>query len=78
MTFLLIVIGIIRLFTFSAKQEINDELYRKYFAENYKIFAVNIPADLNFAGEQVPLQDFEVRERIDREFLYSPSGTIPP
>ena len=69
MSFLLIVIGAIRLFTFSARQEINDELYKKYFAENYRIFAVNIPADLNFAGEQVPLQDFEVRERIDREFL---------
>jgi membrane-bound lytic murein transglycosylase D len=69
MSFLLVFIGIIRLFTFSAKQEINDELYKKYFADNYKIFAVNIPADLNFAGEQVPLQDFEVRERIDREFL---------
>ena len=69
MSFLLIIIGIIRLFTFSSKQEINDELYKKHFAENYKIFTVNIPADLNFAGEQVPLQDFEVRERIDREFL---------
>lgn len=69
MSILLIILGIIRLFTFSAKREINDELYRKYFADNYKIFAVNIPANLNFAGEQVPLQDFEVRERIDREFL---------
>ena len=62
-------LGIVRIFNFSAKLQTNDDLYQKYFTDSYKVFAVNIPADLNFAGEQVPLQDFEVRERIDREFL---------
>ncbi len=35
----------------------------------YQITAIDIPADLNFAGETVPLDDPEVLERVDREFL---------
>ena len=35
----------------------------------YRITTIDIPAGLNFAGEFVPAQDPEVRERIDREFL---------
>lgn len=69
MTFLFGTLGIVRLFNYSANSETNDDLYQKYFTNSYKVFSVNIPSDLNFAGEPVPLQDFEVRERIDREFL---------
>ncbi|MGB5274318.1 MAG: lytic transglycosylase domain-containing protein [Flavobacteriaceae bacterium] len=35
----------------------------------YLITAIEIPGDLNFAGESVPLSDPEVMERVDREFL---------
>ncbi|MEB8347572.1 lytic transglycosylase domain-containing protein [Flavobacteriaceae bacterium KMM 6898] len=35
----------------------------------YKVRAIDIPADLNFADESVPVDDPEVMERIDREFL---------
>lgn len=35
----------------------------------YKISAIDIPEDLNFAGEAVPLDDPEILERVDREFL---------
>lgn len=35
----------------------------------YKITPIAIPEDLNFAGEQVPFEDPEVMERVDREFL---------
>lgn len=79
MCFLFGLLGISRLFNFSAKLKTNDDLYQKYFNDNYKIFAVNIPDDLNFCGEPVPIQDFEVRERIDREFLvntYWQSSTL--
>lgn len=38
-------------------------------APEYKISAIDIPEDLNFAGEEVPQQDPEIMERIDREFL---------
>ena len=41
----------------------------KSVAAEYKITAIDIPEDLNFAGEAVPQEDPEVMERIDREFL---------
>ena len=31
--------------------------------------AIKIPLEIDFAGEAVPLDDFEVRERLDRELL---------
>jgi len=34
-----------------------------------KYFAIKLPAELDLAGEKVPLTDFEVRERLDRELL---------
>lgn len=37
--------------------------------ENYHIKPVQMPKKLEFAGEQVPLYDNEVRERLDRELL---------
>ena len=36
---------------------------------SYKISAIDIPDNLEFAGEMVPSNDPEVKERIDREFL---------
>lgn len=36
---------------------------------SYQISAIDIPEDLNFAGEAVPQGDPEIMERIDREFL---------
>ena len=35
----------------------------------FKITSPEIPKSLSFAGEKVPLNDFEVRERIDRELI---------
>jgi len=46
-----------------------DKQYIKDFNKGYRIFAINTPKDLNFAGEKVPINNFEVRENIDREFL---------
>lgn len=34
-----------------------------------KYYAIKLPKDLAFAGEPVPLNDFEVKERLDRELL---------
>jgi membrane-bound lytic murein transglycosylase D len=39
------------------------------FPQGYKIISPPVPEHLEFAGEKVPLQNFEVRERIDREFI---------
>ncbi len=37
--------------------------------ESYGVVALPIPDGLNFAGEPVPVDNFEVRERFDRELL---------
>ncbi|WP_324026671.1 lytic transglycosylase domain-containing protein [Maribacter sp. BPC-D8] len=46
----------------------NDSV-QKNVSKSYKISSIDIPADLNFAGEVVPQADPEIMERIDREFL---------
>lgn len=41
----------------------------KNVSDSYQISAIDIPTDLNFAGEAVPQDDPEIMERVDREFL---------
>ena len=56
-----------------------DIQYRSDFEKAYKIFSLDIPDNLNFAAEKVPIENFDVRENIDREFLintYWQSQTI--
>ena len=37
--------------------------------QNYKIRALKLPSNLNLAGERVPLEKLDVKERMDRELL---------
>jgi len=49
------------------------------FPQGYKIVSPEIPDYLEFAGERIPTENFEVYERMDREFLantYWHSATI--
>jgi len=51
----------------------------KDFPQGYQIISPEIPTDLEFAGEKVPTGNFEVRERLEREFLvntYFHSSTL--
>lgn len=41
----------------------------KYTSDTYKIKAIKLPENLNFAGEFVPVNITDVKERMDREFL---------
>lgn len=57
----------------------NDQAYREAFSRNYKMFAVEIPSQLDFAGEAVPVDVYHVRESLDKELLvntYWHSNTI--
>ncbi len=38
-------------------------------ANNYAIFSVDLPEQLEFAGEKVPLDQVDIRESLDREVL---------
>ncbi len=49
------------------------------FPQSYKIISPKVPDELDFCGERVPLENFEVYERIDRELIvntYYHSATI--
>ena len=41
----------------------------KNTSESYQIRALKIPLNLNFAGEAVPIDKEDIKERIDRELL---------
>lgn len=55
--------------SFTSQTEEIDISYQRYFNDSYKIFSLNIPEDLSFAGEKVPLEIEDVRESLDRELL---------
>ncbi len=46
-----------------------DQNYWNEIRDNYHIYAPPLPEKLDFAGEPVPLQYFDVRQSLDREIL---------
>ena len=40
---------------------------QEYFPQSYRIISPELPEEISFAGEPVPLDQFEVREKLDRE-----------
>lgn len=51
------------------EEEIKDTDYQQAFQKKYSIFSVSLPDELSFAGEEVPLDHFDVRESLDQEIL---------
>ena len=58
----------IGLFIFAKTPETASSIFKRV-ADTYKIHGVKFPESIDFAGESVPLQDADVKERLDREFL---------
>lgn len=76
---LMLLVILIKLFNFSAGDEVSDDDYRSYFTSNYKVFGITIPKDINFCGEPIPIKDFTVYESLERELLvntYYQSQTV--
>ncbi|AFL82452.1 soluble lytic murein transglycosylase-like protein [Aequorivita sublithincola DSM 14238] len=46
-----------------------DENFEKKLVNDYNVYALPIPESLDFAGEPMPLNNPDIRERIDRELL---------
>ena len=55
------------LFTNTISQ--SNEPFIKNVAESYQIKAVKLPKNMELAGERVPLEKADIRERMDRELL---------
>ena len=66
-TAIIILTGIIVLSFSEDKGEIPD--FYDQFNKDYKIHSLKLPDTLYFAGERVPMQNFDVRESLDRELL---------
>lgn len=63
----LIALGV--LLTFAVQSSASDEVFEARFINEYNIYALPLPENLDFAGEEIPLHDPEIRERMDRELL---------
>jgi len=76
---LVLLLVVFRLFSFYSESTDRDKGYVSNFLSKYQIFAVNIPEKIDFCGELVPLQDQNIRERLDKELLsntYYQSNTL--
>jgi hypothetical protein len=47
----------------------NEVVSKKNVPEDYNIYALKMPDNLNFAGEPVPIENPDIYERMDRELL---------
>ena len=50
-------------------EDTEDSPLKESFFNNYKVYAIDLPEKLDFAGERVPIEEPDVYERLDREFL---------
>jgi len=57
------------LFVFWTDAEPEDSYFQESFRNHYGIYALPIPDSLSFAGEPVPIEAWDLRERFDREIL---------
>ena len=46
-----------------------DENFETKLINDYNVYALQVPDDLNFAGESMPLENPDILERMDRELL---------
>lgn len=56
-------------FIYALQDAPTDENFEKKLINDYNVYALQIPSDLNFAGEPMPLNDPDIYERMDRELL---------
>jgi membrane-bound lytic murein transglycosylase D len=64
---LIILVVLFNLFSYSTYHSDEQELYRNEIADNYAIFAFPLPDSVSFAGERIPIENFDVRESLDME-----------
>lgn len=62
-------IAFIQLSGFTGEDKSGDDHYQAYVKDQYKVFSLPVPENLDFAGEKVPLEMSDVQESLDRELL---------
>lgn len=66
---LVLIVGVSGLFIFAEKDPPTDERFESKLINEYNVYALPLPEEIDFAGEPVPMSDPDVRERMDRELL---------
>ena len=69
---LLAIFGLISLgalFIYAVQDAPTDENLEKKLFNDYNVYALPVPKNLEFAGEKVPLTEPDIYERMDRELL---------
>lgn len=61
--------AVLKLFSYAVDYEGNSSAQPADTSKNFSVFSVQIPREVNFAGEPVPLGIIDVYERLDRELL---------
>lgn len=64
-----LIFTVISTLTFFTYDRMSDDDFQGAFNDRYGIYALQIPLDIQFAGEDIPLSDPEIFERFDRELL---------
>jgi membrane-bound lytic murein transglycosylase D len=57
------------LFIYALQDAQTDENFEKKLINDYNVYALQVPDNLDFAGEVLPLKDPDIYERMDRELL---------
>ena len=57
------------LFIYALQDAPTDENFETKLINDYNVYALQVPDDLNFAGEPMPLKNPDILERMDRELL---------
>jgi membrane-bound lytic murein transglycosylase D len=67
--FLPLALGVLIILGFSAFDFKNFTAFNAHEEESYKVYALKLPSNLDFSGEAVPLDQPDIRERLDKELL---------
>lgn len=62
-------ISVFKLFTASVDEEADRTALVDEFQEDYHVYALPMPKNLDFSGEKVPMELLDVSEKLDRELL---------
>jgi len=57
------------IFIYALQDAPTDENFKKKLINDYNVYALQVPENLDFSGEKMPLDNPDILERMDRELL---------
>jgi len=74
-----VTVSVVYLYSFFKVDTGYEENFQEMFNRSYSVYALQLPDNIDFAGERVPMEYFDVKEHLDRELLvntYWQSSTL--